>query len=423
MVEERFEDELFGRSLSISVTCYRVSRLLRLHLSHYFTVKVKEKRGLRLQHTHILIEPLAIRNATRNARPQAARSKSLRPIAFHYINSQKPQEPEPSETPDGSPAASPEPATQRRRSTPPSEPDEEADEPYGGAPNTQHSDQSIKKLIRLALAHEYQRKPLRRTDITEKVLGKDNSRSFKPVFAAAQAHLRNVFGMELTELPAREKITLRQKRQAQKSQSQASKAPQSWILTTILPAAYKNDPAILPPMKAPTVEVDATYTSIYTILISFIMLSGGQIPQAKMERYLRRLGMEDKTPVPGSEKTEKLLKRLEKDGYIREIREKATAGEEDVSYIVGPRGKVEVGDRGVEGLVKAVYGELDGEGEEELGRRIARSLGMNEQPKATQNGTGKKRGRPRRDEQEEQGGGASGSDSSSEDEEGAELYE
>ena len=264
----------------------------------------------------------------------------------------------------------------------------------------------VKKMVRLALACEYQRRPIRRAEISEKVLGTGSGRAFKNVFSAAQHQLRTVFGMEMVELPGREKITLQQKRAAQKSQSQASRAPTSWILTSILPYRF-HDPQIISPPAAPTSEEDSKYTSIYTLLISLILLSGGQLPDAKMDRYLRRLGMEDNTPIDGFEKTEKLLKRLEKDGYIVKVRESAGQGEEDVFWVVGPRGKVEVGEKGVQGLVTAVHGELDDEGEDELERRVARSLGLNEPgPKvigAAQNGEGrKKRGRRRRDEEEEQ---------------------
>lgn len=69
----------------------------------------------------------------------------------------------------------------------------------------------VKKLVRLALACEYQRRPIRRTEISEKVLG-DNGRQFKAVWARAQDQLSHVFGMEMFELPAREKVTLQQKR-------------------------------------------------------------------------------------------------------------------------------------------------------------------------------------------------------------------
>lgn len=69
----------------------------------------------------------------------------------------------------------------------------------------------VKKLVRLALASEYQRRPIRRADISEKVLG-SQGRQFKSVFERAQIDLRAVFGMEMVELPAKDKVTLQQRR-------------------------------------------------------------------------------------------------------------------------------------------------------------------------------------------------------------------
>jgi len=66
-------------------------------------------------------------------------------------------------------------------------------------------------MVRLALACEYQRRPIRRVDIGEKVLG-SAGRQFKNVFNQAQLQLRSVFGMEMVELPSREKVTVQQRR-------------------------------------------------------------------------------------------------------------------------------------------------------------------------------------------------------------------
>lgn len=99
-----------------------------------------------------------------------------------------------------------------------------------------------KKLVRLAMACEYSRQPIRRADVSAKgmvddppesrhplgsgspsysrcsvtldlVLG-NHARQFKAVFEEAQGMLRNIFGMEMTELPLREKVTLQEKRGA-----------------------------------------------------------------------------------------------------------------------------------------------------------------------------------------------------------------
>ena len=69
----------------------------------------------------------------------------------------------------------------------------------------------VKKLVRLALASEYQRRPIRRADISEKVLG-SQGRQFKTVFDQANSELMDVFGMVMVELPKSEKVTARQKR-------------------------------------------------------------------------------------------------------------------------------------------------------------------------------------------------------------------
>lgn len=90
--------------------------------------------------------------------------------------------------------------------------------------------QMIKNLVRYALACEYSRTPIRRDGIREKgtrysphrceiladvplVLGA-NGREFKPVFAGAQTQLRATFGMEMVELPTKDRslLSMEQKR-------------------------------------------------------------------------------------------------------------------------------------------------------------------------------------------------------------------
>ncbi|KAK6441931.1 hypothetical protein LTR95_001819 [Oleoguttula sp. CCFEE 5521] len=303
--------------------------------------------------------------------------------------------------PSPSPAASPEPQTQRRRHS--ASPDFDASQ--NGLETDQTLETSVKKLVRLALSSEYQRKPLRRADISEKVLGPQGGRQFKKIFERAQEELRGVFGMELVELPVREKVAVQQRRAAAKATDKASKAPASYILTSILPAAF-TPPSILPPSSHPVPGFEPTYTALYTLVISLILLSRGQLADTRLERYLKRLNLSTTTPLADTT-TPVLLKRMEKDGYINRIREQGPGGEEDVSWTAGPRGRVEVGDRGVGGLVRGVFGGVDEE-DEELERRIARSLGIGEREEvaATQRdkqsqaqGQKKKRGRPRRGEE------------------------
>ena len=129
------------------------------------------------------------------------------------------------------------------------------------------------------------------------------------------------------------------------------------------------------------------------------------MPEAKLERYLRRTNADHSTPV---DKTDKLLQRLIKEGYIVKIRDNSS-GEELVDYMVGPRGKVEVGEDGVAEFVKRVYGQ---KADDDLNKKLERSLGLGERRPPTEQGTtvdgGKKGGRPQRarteDDREEREG-------------------
>lgn len=214
------------------------------------------------------------------------------------------------------------------------------------------------------------------------------------MFDEAQLQLKYVFGMEMTELPGREKVTIQQKRAAQKSES-TSKSSNSWVLTSTLPAKYR-DPAIITPPRVPTAATESAYIGLYTFITSIIYLAGGSLPEAKLDRYLKRTNADQSTPV---DKTDKLLARMVREGYIVKVKER-NDGEETVDYVVGPRGKVEVGEDGVAGLVRSVYGE---NAAEDLEKRIERSLGLGERRAAgptagasTQNGTKRGAGRQRR---------------------------
>ena len=113
-----------------------------------------------------------------------------------------------------------------------------------------------------------------------------------------------------------------------------------------------------------------------------ILLNGGSLAEQKLDRYLARTNAEVATPV---DRTDKLLQRLCKEGYIIKTRE-MDGGEEVIEYVVGPRGKIEVGAGGVAGLVRTVYGknkrdhasltEFQREDLEDFEGKLGRSLGI-----------------------------------------------
>ncbi len=200
----------------------------------------------------------------------------------------------------------------------------------------------------------------------------NTGRQFKHVFTEAQEQLRSVFGMELTELPVKEKVTVSQKRAAQRSGTQGSNTSKAYILTSTLPAQYRKFSVLQPP-QIPSTGAEASYIGLTTFILALIYLSASQtISESRLEKHLRRMNADNY--VLAGEKTEKVLKRMERENYIVKVRERDVGGEEQVDYVIGPRGKVEVGERGVAGLVRGVYGKKDAEADE-LERRLVRSLG------------------------------------------------
>ena len=147
----------------------------------------------------------------------------------------------------------------------------------------------------------------------------------------------------------------------------------SYILRSILPEEYRANETILRPAKVPSSQTEAAYIGLYTFIISVISLSGGTIGEAKLERYLKRTNAEQYTPI---DKTEKLLQRMAKEGYIVKLRD-TSGGEEVTEYMVGPRGKLEVGADGVMGVARTVYAgdEVD---MDDLDAKLRRNLGMEE---------------------------------------------
>jgi melanoma-associated antigen len=206
--------------------------------------------------------------------------------------------------------------------------------------------------------------------------------------------------MQLVELPSRDKSDLKSRRQlasqGAKSAS-ASSTNKSWILVSTLPERYKRDPRIVTPTNAGgSKEAEASYTALYTFVISVIYLNNGILPEAKLERYLKRVNAETYTSLGA---TEKLLARMAKEGYVEKRRDTST-GEENIEWVVGPRGKVEVGIKGVQGLVKGVYGfggtgvdDMEHEEEVQLDSKLKRSLGIREEgPRIIVEGVGAEAG-------------------------------
>jgi hypothetical protein len=112
--------------------------------------------------------------------------------------------------------------------------------------------------------------------------------------------------------------------------------------------------------------------ALYTTIIAIITLSGGELSDPRLRRHLSRLNALENMPSmnPGdetspSEKTETVLQRMIKQGYLVRVTEARSTGDDDATtWHVGSRGKVEVDKEVIAAFVRTVYGgsseELEG---------------------------------------------------------------
>ncbi|KAL7621246.1 hypothetical protein AAE478_008563 [Parahypoxylon ruwenzoriense] len=232
-------------------------------------------------------------------------------------------------------------------------------------------DQLVKKLVRYALACEYGRILIKRDGIRDKVLG-NNPRSFKRVFEGAQIQLQKVFGLEMAELPVKEKRTLKEKQKAnaRKSASQGTTSSRQYILVSSLPREYKSQ-SIIGPSRIPSAPEEAAYAGFYTMVISLIVLNGGELSDTKLRRYLTRLNASQNLPM---DRTDNVLQKLVRQTYVDKVVEKGDGDEDTVTWCVGPRGRIEVSPESIVAVVTEVWGELP----DDFDKRIKRSLGVQE---------------------------------------------
>ncbi|KAF3768816.1 MAGE-domain-containing protein [Cryphonectria parasitica EP155] len=252
---------------------------------------------------------------------------------------------------------------------------ENYEEEEGDGEDETEDDALIRELVRYAMACDFARVPIRREGIKEKVLGRGN-RSFRRIFQGAQERLRDVLGMEMVDLPVKEKLTKEDKRKGETIKSQSKIVPSnSYVLVSILPKAYKN-PKILAPSRLISADEEAAYVGFYTLIVSLVRISGGEVSDSVLKRHLRRLNAE--TNAFADYKTEDILAKLQRQGYLVKTgdRQAQQHGQADsnTTWFIGPRGKVELDDEAVAGLIREVWGPVTDADANELEEKLANTL-------------------------------------------------
>lgn len=119
------------------------------------------------------------------------------------------------------------------------------------------------------------------------------------------------------------------------------------------------------PSKVESADGEASYIALYTTIIAIITLSGGELSEPRLRRHLSRLNAAEYMPSMNphdsnspSEKTEAVLQRMVRQGYLVRVTDSRSGGDDDdaATWHVGPRGKVEVDKEAIAAFVRTVYG-------------------------------------------------------------------
>ncbi|RPD58316.1 MAGE-domain-containing protein [Lentinus tigrinus ALCF2SS1-7] len=218
-------------------------------------------------------------------------------------------------------------------------------------------------LVRLALFHEQRRMPLRRDEISKKVLG-SGTRSFVPILQAANKILQQTFGMELVELqpmPSEKDMSEKDAELLNKTgvkKKSTSSGTKSYILRSCL------DPALIELACSPDADIreleqnenrdenqefaeddnpigtrstgsilawhntdQLASIGILYVILALILVEGRVISDNDLRAILKRLQLPSSAPIPLSSQAsnpsvtiDAYLAQLTRQGYIEKLR-------------------------------------------------------------------------------------------------------
>lgn len=107
------------------------------------------------------------------------------------------------------------------------------------------------------------------------------------------------------------------------------------------------------------------------MIVSLIVLSGGELSDMKLRRHLGRMNASQNLPM---DKTDNVLQKIVRQGYVDKVVERSDGDEDTVTWCVGSRGRVEIPPQSIAALVTEVWGELP----DDFNKKLAKSLGLQE---------------------------------------------
>ncbi|KAF9570394.1 Melanoma-associated antigen D2 [Mortierella alpina] len=214
----------------------------------------------------------------------------------------------------------------------------------------------IKDVVRLAVFTSHSDAALKRDDIRN-VLN-DHTRLFDRVFEKAQERLRDVFGMELTELTTK-----------------GRSGTKSYYLRNILPQELIASPVV-------DWESDSADMGLLMVTLALIMVREGSIVENVLMSHYRRMSLlEDASPFGD---VNKKLEMYIKKRYLEKVKldHLDDSGEKaEIEYRWGARARVEVPEENVIKFIQEVYGREAPAALEANIRKAAGLKGKSKEPK------------------------------------------
>ncbi|RPA85700.1 MAGE-domain-containing protein [Ascobolus immersus RN42] len=246
-------------------------------------------------------------------------------------------------------------STQRPTQTQGGSDDEDSDRPRPDGPAISRDSLQIetcaRQIVRLALSLHNSRQPLRRSsELVQKIMKGAPPRAWSKVLDCAQTFLKQVFGMQLAELPQKERVTLTQRRNAAASgEGSSSKA---WILVSTLSEDYRRAAADI---LVGGTEKEHAYMTFVTMVVVLIYLNGRMLQEAQLDSAMETFfNMRPESTHPVLGKTSRLYEVMEKQGYIMKVKD-SSSGQTNIEYYVGPRAKLEIGEEGAVQFIAQMF--------------------------------------------------------------------
>ncbi|KAI8328580.1 MAGE family-domain-containing protein [Chlamydoabsidia padenii] len=232
--------------------------------------------------------------------------------------------------------------------------------------NDEELNRKVKDVVRYALACEYKKMIIRKEDINKKILH-EHSRQFNTVFKKAKEQLVEIFGMDLLEIPVRDKIGKNRATQSQQPNSSEVQAPQAKPQSTNSFILYN---CLNKELEAHQIlhETDEEYASMGLLyfILSIIFVNEQELGEVQLKSYLDKVGVKDQSSDFGD--LDKLLTLYVKQGYLHRFKD-----EEEYTYQWGSRSKAEISYKALAKFVSSVYGT---EADTNLEETILKSAGI-----------------------------------------------